>query len=109
MKLITTTLLTILLTLTSSFTTSNSEQYSITSKQEVFRNYFIYHGIADIITDDMTFFTKKYAISFQNNGCNILNKNATEIHNAHIADILSHNLGNTDWIDELPIKILGVN
>ena len=71
--------------------------------------YFIYHGISDMITPEMSLFTKKYAISFRNNGCNLLNTRATKEHNQLIAERLTDTLETDEWIRDLPIKILGVN
>ena len=74
-----------------------------------YQDYFIYHGIAAITTKKMSLFTQKYAVSFKNNGCTILDRSATKRHNQSIADILSEDLGHMDWINELPFKIMGVN
>ncbi|MFD2588833.1 hypothetical protein ACFSQJ_18045 [Croceitalea marina] len=72
-------------------------------------DYFVYHGITDIVTEKMKSFTKKYNIGFRNKGCNMLNTTATKEHNMRVAENLSNYLGSTQWIDELPMKILGVN
>jgi len=73
------------------------------------KDNFIYHGISDIITTEMSAFTKKYNIGFRNKGCNMLNLSATKEHNSAVAEKLSNFLGNNKWVDELPMKILGVN
>lgn len=78
-------------------------------KSEQARAYFMYHGISDIITKEMSTFTKKYDIGFRNKGCNMLNITATKEHNRAVAEKLSYILGNNNWVDELPMKILGVN
>jgi hypothetical protein len=78
-------------------------------KSEHTRAYFMYHGISHIITKEMGTFTKKYNIGFRNKGCNMLNITATKEHNRAVAEKLSYILGNNKWVDELPMKILGVN
>jgi len=78
-------------------------------KTEQVSAYFIYHGISDIITKEMEAFTKKYNVGFKNNGCLVLNKTRTETHNQNVSKNLTKYLGHTDWLKDLPFKIMGVN
>lgn len=71
-------------------------------------DYFIYYGISAMITEEMASFTQKYEVAFRNAGCMILNKTETEIHNQNVAQKLSLALGHDDWMNELPMKIMGI-
>jgi hypothetical protein len=73
------------------------------------KDYFVYYGFADIITKEMEAFTKKYNVGFKNNGCVVLNKSRTETHNQNISKNLTKYLGHTNWVKDLPIKVMGVN
>lgn len=73
------------------------------------KDNFLYHGISDIVTTEMSDFTRKYNIGFRNNGCNVIDRTAVKKHNQTIAKSLTEYLGNAKWIEKLPIKIMEVN